>query len=314
MRPPRSLVRLLTWAVAAVGLLVSAAPSQAYRMIQNTSTGRVTSGYLVTCNDPGGFTHWTTMTTNWFHNTAGQGAGKGAALQAAMATWTNVSSANHTLNYVGTTSAGWATDGQNTLLWGGVNDCTSCLALTALVLQSGQVIVESDVIFNSSYTWNTNGADYDTQAVATHELGHSLGIHHTEITSTPRPTMYAYYFGVDGRTLDSDDQQALQCSQTVYGGGGGGVPPVPILSNEPEYCRGMASLNWSSSSGATFYEVQKASSSSFSSPTLIYSGPDTTLFHDGGNGTRYYRVRACNSNGCSGYSNFVVVKYYSPCL
>jgi hypothetical protein len=38
---------------------------------------------------------------------------------------------------------------------------------------------------------------------------------------------------------------------------------------------------------------------------LIYSGTATSIIHNGGTGTKYYRVRACNGNGCSGYSNIV---------
>ena len=65
-----------------------AGSSDAFRMIQNTTVGRVTAGNAVPCNDTGGFTHWgpTVRTINWFHNTANQGAGKAAALQAAMGT------------------------------------------------------------------------------------------------------------------------------------------------------------------------------------------------------------------------------------
>ena len=209
--------RIAAFALVAAGLVASAAPSHAYRMIYNTTVGRVSAGSAVPCNYSGGFAHWNLRNLSWYHNTAGKGLGKDAALKAAMKSWTDVANANHQLNYAGTTAAGFTTDGRNTLLWASGNGCTgSCLAITALVLQYGQVIVETDISFNSSYTWNTNGADYDVQAVATHELGHSLGIHHTEVTSSTHPTMYASYFGTAGRSLEADDQAALQCSESRY--------------------------------------------------------------------------------------------------
>jgi hypothetical protein len=211
------LVRTATVACLLVTLLAAAAPAGAFRMIQNTATGRVTAGARVTCTDPGGFVHWGDSDIDWFHNTAGQGSDKAGALQAAMQTWTGVTGANHVLTYAGTTSAGFVTDSRNTIDWATGNGCSGgCLALTALVLTTGQEILETDITFNSAHTWRTNGSDYDTQAVATHELGHALGIHHTELTSTPRPTMYAYYFGTDGRTLETDDRSALQCAEDRY--------------------------------------------------------------------------------------------------
>src|SRR6266545_3778676 len=211
----RMVGRQMAAAVACAGLL-SAADARAFRMIQNTGVGRTSTGVRVTCDDPGGFAHWTTSSLAWWHNPANQGGkpGVATALQNAMASWTEVSPANYTLRYAGTTDRGFATDGVNTVLWTDGNGCTGrCLAITALVLQSGQVITEADVSFNNSASWNTGGTDYDVQAIATHELGHTLGIHHTDITrSHNRPTMYAYYFGTAGRTLETDDQDALNCS------------------------------------------------------------------------------------------------------
>lgn len=313
-------LRLAVTGAFLVSITAGTLPAFGYRMIQNTAVGTVSAGYLVTCDDPGGFAHWTNSNIYWYLNPAGQGFGKETALQNAMASWTNVSGADHTLTYAGMTTAGWATDGQNTVVWGSGNGCTgSCLALTALVLQAGQVIVETDVTFNSAYSWQTNGTDYDTEAVAAHEFGHTLGIHHSEQTSTPEPTMYAYYFGNTGRTLESDDISALQCAQNKYPFSSTPPPSVPrtpaSLSVQSQFCFGSVHLSWSSSIGATYYEVEQSDSSNFPYPWLIYSGPGTSLFYDGGPGTNYYRVRACNDNGCSGYRDGDAPgQYYDPCL
>ena len=204
-------------ALAAAAVTAFVLPASAFRMIQNTSVGRVSAGAAVTCNASGGFAHWANANIPWRLNTSGQGSNKAAALQAALTSWAGVSSANHNPTYAGTTNAGFQTDGINTVIFANGNGCSgNCLAITALVLQSGQVITETDISFNRRWAWNTNGSDIDFQAVATHEVGHALGIHHTEITGTPRPSMYAAYFGVDGRSLENDDRSALQCAQSRY--------------------------------------------------------------------------------------------------
>ena len=215
----KSIRSFVAFAIAGT-VILSAVEAHAFRMIQNTSPGRTSSGFLVQCDDAGGFVHWTTSSISFRHNTANQGgeAGVAAALQNALAAWTAVTPATYNLSYAGTTTANFVTDGTNALLWANGNGCSgSCLAITALVLASGQVITETDVSFNNAYDWNTNGSDYDAEAIAAHEIGHCMGVHHSNINKPRnRPTMYAYYFGTAGRTLESDDKSALNCAFTRY--------------------------------------------------------------------------------------------------
>lgn len=202
-------------AAVAAGSLTCVTGAHAYRMIQTPSAGRVTEGAQVSCASPAGFVHWPSPGIAWYHNTANQGAGKAGALAAAMQSWTDVPNADHVLSYADDFPYGFATDNRNTVVWASGNGCTlGCLALTALVVQQpDQVLLEADVTFNDDYDWNS----YDTQAVAAHEFGHTLGLHHTDVFSSPFPTMVAGYFGTGGRTLEADDAAGLQCAQSRYG-------------------------------------------------------------------------------------------------
>jgi len=217
MNVTKTSTRQVVCATLVFASIAASSPSHAYRLIQNLGTGRVTGGSQVTCTDPSGFAHWSSANVNWRHNISGVGGNPGvaAALYNAMNAWTFVTGANQSASYVGNTTAGFSTDGINSISWGSNSQCGSfngCLALTALVLQSGQVIVESDVVFSTDWTWTTNGSNYDVRSVATHEFGHTLGIHHSDV---PGATMYQGYTN-QWSSLETDDKSALQCSQNRY--------------------------------------------------------------------------------------------------
>jgi len=74
-------------------------------------------------------------------------------------------------------------------------------------------LVEWDMVFNSAYVFGNADTDpnvMDFQNIATHELGHALGLTHPESTCTEE-TMYAYasYGETKKRTLEAGDLAGL---------------------------------------------------------------------------------------------------------
>lgn len=81
--------------------------------------------------------------------------------------------------------------------------------------------IAGDMHFNPAVNWNV-GADTDIYTVALHELGHSLGLGHTD---NPADVMYPYYrFGAQ---LSANDIAGVQ---SLYGAPGAAVP-APIGGN-----------------------------------------------------------------------------------
>lgn len=83
-----------------------------------------------------------------------------------------------------------------------------------------------DAHFDDAETWTdltrANGAQpIDLVTVAAHELGHSLGLGHSNVSGA---LMYAFYGG-SHRFLHQDDIDGIQF---LYPGGGGGTPTISI--------------------------------------------------------------------------------------
>jgi YD repeat-containing protein len=78
--------------------------------------------------------------------------------------------------------------------------------------------------------------------------------------------------------------------------------PASISFASPDY-DGSYTLTWSAvAAPVSSYEVYEATNSGFSGETQVYSGSSTSAAISGrGNGSYYYRVRACNAGGCSGF-------------
>jgi hypothetical protein len=91
------------------------------------------------------------------------------------------------------------TDGRNELLFGPYSD-PNVIAVTVVwgyfnVPPKYREIVEFDILFNTAYAWGDADIDsgsMDVQNIATHELGHGLGLGDLYETTAWQETMYGY--------------------------------------------------------------------------------------------------------------------------
>lgn len=322
----RSMIALL--AVLAASFTESTAQAQ-WRafpyMLQPGALGRTTVGEPVLCTNPGGFAHWASPNIPWYLNAGTQAPTLTPMLQGAMAAWNGVWPAAHSLSLAGTTNAQLATDNRNTILWGTDLGCSGdpvlgCRSLTVLVMGPNQQILEADILLRSDATWLAEPSRQGLQTVATIELGHALGIHSVVgdgwpfFTSgaTMDPIAFSYFPDAtyDLRTLEPADMDGLNCAHERYF-----APAQPSqLLVYPAACLGWVSLDWPIAANASSYELQQATSSTFSNAFTVYAGPSTD-FETNGSGTRYFRVRACNAYGCSAWRNGnTSAPYYPTCL
>jgi len=131
------------------------------------------------------------------------------ALQAAMATWSGAG-ADFTFSYGGsTTKDASGFDGDNVIAWNDLDAGTIAVNSIWWTSAADGDAIESDIIFNTDYTWSTTGeaGKMDVQNIATHELGHTLFLTDLYGAADVDKTMYGYSSTGETkrRTLASED-------------------------------------------------------------------------------------------------------------
>jgi len=177
--------------------------------------------------------------------------------------------------------------------------CSTPSAPTGLTATAGDTQIalswtaSSGATSYSVYRGTTAGGE-STTAIAT-------GITATSYTNTGLTNGTAYYYKVTAVNSCGTSGYSNEASATPASG----VPSAPTGLTATAGDTQIA-LSWTASSGATSYSVYRGITAGGESTTAIASGITTTSYTNTGltNGTTYYyKVKATNAGGTSGYSN-----------
>jgi len=285
-----------------------AAACSAYRTGANGTTVTLPPGIPASISVP------STSSTGSYTVSWGSASGTVTAYELYEAT--NPGFSGQTLAYSGTsTSAPISGKGEGTYYYrvracnsGGCSDYRTGANATSVLFPPG---VPSSISVPSSSTTGSYTVSWgsSTGTVTAYELyeatnsgfsGEALAYSGTS-TSTPISGKGngTYYYRV--RACNGSG-----CSGYRTGGNATTVllpPGIPASISVPSSSSGSHTISWGSASGTvTAYELYEATNLGFSGQTLAYSGTSTSHGASvSSSGTYYYRVRACNSSGCSGY-------------
>jgi hypothetical protein len=114
----------------------------------------------------------------------------------------------------------WNTyDGKNSISFGNYPTANVIAVTVTWYKPTTKEAVESDILFDTDFTWGNatvNSGVMDLQNIATHEIGHTLGLSDLYTSSCSAVTMYGYsgYGETYKRTIEIPDITGLQ---KIYG-------------------------------------------------------------------------------------------------
>jgi len=152
-----------------------------------------------------------------------------------------------------------------------------------------------------SWSSSTNATGYVLQrSNYSSFIGATQAYSGSSTSYTDSPDSGTYWYRVKAKNDCGDSGWKTGSSVVVKA-----IPNVPVSISYPSSgCTNSSfSITWSSVSDATAYILERATNSNFSGATQVYNGSSTSYTDSPDAGTYWYRVKATNECGDSGWKN-----------